>query len=208
MRHDKNEVHYCKECNKKILWGELPKWRKDQISSNGHTYCSKECSSEYQRKVSSITMAKTNRKYASERMKKNNPMKKEEVRKKVSETHKRNNHKPKIQGGNGRGLTIPQKLLSDVLDLPCEISVKTKKSRNSGYPSCYKIDIADEKNKIGIEVDGNSHKTLIGQKRDQKKTVFLQSKGWTILRFRNEMVLKNPEYCINKYKEALNEKTI
>jgi len=49
-------------------------------------------------------------------------------------------------------------------------------------PSHYKIDLAQESVKLAIEIDGSSH----GAKRriaDARKTSFLESKGWTVLRF-------------------------
>ena len=77
----------------------------------GRYYCSKTCSNEFRRRNSSITMAETNRKYASGRMLKNNPMHKKEVRDKVSKALKRIGHKPIIRGGNGQKMPIPHETL-------------------------------------------------------------------------------------------------
>ena len=46
-----------------------------------------------------------------ERMRKNNPILKEETRVKVSRTLKKIGHKPTIQGGNGRPIPLPQRII-------------------------------------------------------------------------------------------------
>jgi very-short-patch-repair endonuclease len=56
-----------------------------------------------------------------------------------------------------------------------------------GYPSHYKIDIAEPKQKIAIEVDGNSHHSR--KALDTKKDAKLRSLGWIVLRFWNRDIL-------------------
>lgn len=183
----------CSVCGEEI---ENPtKYQKYKFKKDGRVYCSPECGKEYARKISSITMAKTNRKYASERMKKNNPMKNPLVREKVSAKLKAIGHKPKIRGGNGQ-VTIPQLLLATALGWEMEVPVKTL--GKEGCPTSYKIDIANPTLKIGIEVDGNSHCSLERQAEDKKKTECLTSLGWNIVRFKNEEVLNNLSGCIDK----------
>jgi hypothetical protein len=129
-------------------------------------------------------------------MKAKNPMRDPEVRAKMSETHKRIGHKPKFQGGNGRGPTEPQQRLAKALGWPMEIAIRTLKKRGSGYPTSYKVDIADGANMIAIEVDGGSHLSLKGQAMDAKKTELLSSLGWTVLRFSNQEVMERLEECV------------
>ena len=188
----------CFVCKKEMYWEKMSKGQKDSLRRSGRIYCSRECSKEYCRVISSKTMAKTNRKYASERMKNNNPMKNKISREKMSATLKAIGHKPIIRGGNGYGPTVPQKLLANILKWDMELSIITNQKRGSGYPSCYKIDIADEILKIGIEVDGRSHGLLKKQAEDKKKTLFLNGLGWTILRFKNEEILKDLDSCVKK----------
>lgn len=171
------------------------KYQKYKFKKDGRVYCCAECGKEYARRISSETMAKTNRKYASERMKKNNPMKNAITREKVSVKLKAIGHKPKIRGGNGQ-ITIPQLLLATALGWEIEYPVKTLKKEN--YPSIYKIDIANPILKIGIEVDGSSHCALSRQAEDKKKVDLLNSLGWNILRFKNEEVLNNLSGCIDR----------
>ena len=145
-------------------------------------------------------MREINHKYASERMKRNNPMFKEEVRQKVSQTLKVIKHHPPIQGGNGRGLTIPQELLIKSLSEfhPMSEFVVPTKLRNQGYPTHYKIDIAILPQKIAIEVDGGSHCSEKVQSADMRKTEFLNGLGWKVLRFSNREVTEHLETCVRE----------
>ena len=123
-----------------------------------------------------------------------NPMFEEATRKRVSQTLRRIGHKPPVQGGNGKPLSKPQAALLQSLgsEWRPEFSVATgmrKKSGPGGYPTCYKIDIANPEKKIAIEVDGQGHSTEKGRKRDAKKTAFLVSRGWSVYRVSNARAL-------------------
>ena len=155
-----------------------------------------------QRALSRRLLIELNHRSASERMKKNNPMYKPDVRKKVSTALKAIGHKPLIHGGNGTGLTKPQELLAKKLeDLgfepACEYVVPTHTKRDtSGYPSHYKIDIAIPDRMTAIEIDGPSHLSLKIQAADKKKTGFLTGLGWNVLRFTNKAVMADLEGCV------------
>jgi len=73
--------------------------------------------------------------------------------------------------------------------------VATHMGRGNGYPTHYKLDLADPEIMLGIEVDGSSHGLLSRQEQDRKKTAFLEALGWTILRFPNRQVLEGVERC-------------
>jgi hypothetical protein len=139
---------------------------------------------------------------SSKRMTINNPMKDIETRKKVSNTLKDRFHKPPIIGGNGRGLTKWQKILLDELLLidktfVAEYIFNTKEfNQNKIYPNHYKIDIASEKYKLAIEVDGNTHKSNKIKLCDQKKTHILNLSGWTVLRFWNTQIEMELKDCV------------
>jgi hypothetical protein len=144
-------------------------------------------------------MAKTNKKYASERMKKNNPMHNEEARAKMAETLARIGHKPRVQGGNGRPAPVAQQLLADALKWKMEHVVVTGDlGKSMRCPPGYKIDIACPTLKVAIEVDGFSHCSRQRQEQDAKKDRFLTLTGWTVLRFSNEKVLTNLEGCLSE----------
>lgn len=130
----------------------------------------------------------------SERMKVNNPMWMEGIKEKAMATNKRLGTKPAIRGGNGQAMPVPQRILLAALGEGwyAEHAVPTKEPKiNKKYPTCYKIDIANPKLMIGIEVDGGSHCTLERQKQDLKKELLLKSLGWDVLRFKNEEVMSN-----------------
>lgn len=166
-------------------------------AGRGRAYCSMECKTEVIRKLNSETMARTNRKYASERMRLRNPMAKEEHRKTMSATLRAMAWKPKVRGGNGR-TTKPQELLAAALGWPMEVVVTTgaRALGRSDIPNCYKLDVAHEGLKIAVEVDGFSHATPTGRDQDARKTAFLQGLGWTVLRFWNSEVLKDLSACV------------
>ena len=164
-------------------------------------FCSKVCSKAYVGKVSAKTMADTNRKYASARMTRDNPMSHPESLKKMKDTLKRIGHKPPVRGGNGTGLTTTEKILSEATGLQPHI-VNTHGGRASGYPTHYKLDLADPKRMLAIEIDGNSHCLLSRQAQDRKKENFLKSLGWTVLRFTNQQVIEETKMCVEKIKKG------
>lgn len=164
----------------------------------------KTCSPECQRLVSSKTMAKTNRKYASARMKERNPMHKPEIRELVRKRLKEIGHKPRIRGGNGKPSPKPVKLLLECLGdgFIKELVILTK-AKDHGYPSCYKVDLGNRELMLAIEVDGNSHCLLSRQAQDQKKDRFLRSRGWTVLRFSNAEVMNGMRRCVEEIESTI-----
>lgn len=108
-----------------------------------------------------------------------------------------------LNGGNGRPAPIPQQMLAARLGWAMEYPVTTKMKRNSGYPTCYKIDIADPVLMIGIEVDGEGHHSKRALARDLKKVRFLGSLGWRILRFTNKEILEDLDSAVSRILEAV-----
>ena len=93
-----------------------------------------------------------------------------------------------MRGGNGTGLTEPQAFMMDVLGAGwiAEFALSLGQ-RQAGYPTHYKLDLANPALKIGVELDGNSHYARKAQ--DEKKDAKLASLGWTVLRFWNRDIL-------------------
>ncbi|PIP82864.1 MAG: hypothetical protein COR54_12675 [Elusimicrobia bacterium CG22_combo_CG10-13_8_21_14_all_63_91] len=172
------------------------KRRRDLLRRSGRAYCSESCKAAYVRSVSSRTMSRTNRIFASGRMRANNPMRRRSVREKMSATLRRIGHGPLPRGGNGRGLTKPQAALADALGWETEFVLPTRTGRGSGYPNHYKLDIAHPGLKIAIEVDGGSHNAIERRLQDRKKEELLDSLGWKVLRFSNREVTKNLAGCV------------
>lgn len=169
--------------------------QKDLYHRSGHSYCSEDCKSKRRSFVNSKTMARTNTKHASNRMKNLNPMSFESVREKVSETLRANQFKPVEQGGNGHEVPYAQELLGKILGWEINYILPTKMGRQSGYPTHYKINIANIEERIAIEVDGSSHKSYKVRKQDEKKTEFLEENGWAVMRFWNEEIIADAQGC-------------
>lgn len=166
--------------------------------------CSIECKSIRNKQTSKIRQAAWQKQKerivrdASIRMKDpNNKAHSEEARLKMIATLKRIGHAPRIRGGNGKEMPVPQRVLLTALgsgwyaehSVPTRLHGKTKER----YPTCYKIDIANPSLKIAIEVDGSSHTNCIVKARDVKKEDFLKSLGWRTMRFSNKEVMQNLE---------------
>jgi hypothetical protein len=122
-----------------------------------------------------------------------------EVRKKISKRLKEIGHKPHIQGGNGRPMPIPQKNLLDALGKGwIGEFVVLPRTREPGYPTHYKIDIANPQKMIAVEVDGYSHVAEVRKAQDAKKDALLRHLGWTVLRFTNSQVLSSIDTVMNQ----------
>jgi hypothetical protein len=141
---------------------------------------------------------------SSERMKISNPMFIEENRLKVSKSLKEQNHKPIIQGGNGRGATIPQLLFYNELikhDNSFEMEVIERTGNLAKLyksPRHYKLDIASRLHNLCIEVDGTSHSSLKVKECDKRKTKVLNLKGWKVLRLSNSKIKNELQNCVQK----------
>jgi len=114
------------------------------------------------------------------------------ARDKIKRRLKEIRHKPIQRCGNGCLLPLPQLALLHALGdgWEAEVVVKTGAGHLNGiYPNAYKLDIANTKKKIAIEVDGGSHTEIGRQEQDQKKTHFLTGAGWRVYRVSNERAL-------------------
>ncbi len=126
-----------------------------------------------------------------------NPMISESVRRKVSASLKARHHRPSIQGGNGRALPRSQQALLAILGpswIP-EFVVPTRTPKGSGWPTHYKIDLANPETRLAIEIDGHCHNAIIRQQQDRRKTAFLAERGWCVLRITNKRALSLSITC-------------
>lgn len=100
-----------------------------------------------------------------------------------------------LKGGNGSELTESQSFLLSQLgpEWVAEYPVPTEIPRGQGFPTCYKIDIANPSRKIAIEIDGRSHRLLARKKQDAKKDKLLRKLGWKVLRYSNEDAVRQHE---------------
>lgn len=126
-----------------------------------------------------------------------NGMHNPEVRALVSTKLRAMGWKPPIRGGNGKGATVHQMALASALGWEMEVVIPTKAQKSEqAYPACYKVDIGNAALRVAVEVDGNSHLTIERKAKDKKKDDFLNSIGWTVLRFTNKQVAEHLEDCV------------
>lgn len=180
----------CAECGTPVTL--VLKARKDSFRRSGRTYCSDDCRDAWVRRDASERMARTNRTHASERMQRNNPMHSPEVRERMSGTLKRIGHRPPQRGGNGSGLTEPQRLLAEFLGWETEVVIAPGDGER---PYHYRVDIAHPTMKVAVEVDGGSHFSLVRQASDRRKDERLSALGWLVLRFSNQDVMERTAEC-------------
>ena len=123
----------------------------------------------------------------------NNPSSDPQVRAKISASMKEKHSlgKKTKRGGNGHGITECEKILLGVFPDLVPNYIQSLGKRTPGYPTHYKIDLADPEHKIAIEVDGNSHDSLKRQAQDRKKEEKLSALGWEVLRVTNKAVKEN-----------------
>lgn len=60
----------------------------------------------------------------------------------------------------------------------------------------YIVDFVNFQNKLVIEIDGGQHNEIENIEKDRKRTEFLESCGYKVLRFWNNEILNNIEGCI------------
>ena len=161
--------------------------------------CSMKCWNEMANSAPSLfrTTGKPNP-AASLHMRARNPMSNPETRDKMAATLRRIGHRPKVQGGNGRGMTEPQQRLLSALpegwvaEHVCTTGNPARGThRVTGIPAHYKIDIAHPDKKIAVEIDGASHTSRKRQEQDRRKDEWLSNHGWSVLRFSNQEVLSS-----------------
>lgn len=183
----------CSVCMEMVVvYGE----RVRRIRKTGRANCGPACWRSYQRQKAgeaALRAVTRDRAVIVQRMKDRNPMFTPEVRERATTTLREMGHAPPVRGGNGRGPTVPQKMLADRLGLPMEVIVRTNKA--PGSPTHYKVDIGDPSLKLAIEVDGASHGSTKTKAKDARKDLFLRGLGWTVLRFSNQAVMDGLEAC-------------
>lgn len=62
----------------------------------------------------------------------------------------------------------------------------------------YILDFACVKYRVAIEIDGETHGSPEEIDYDNRRTKFLESKGWTVIRFRNHEIFKQMTDVIDK----------
>ena len=146
---------------------------------------------------------------SSQRMTARNPMVNPEVRARAAAA-KVGQPFPTKRGGNGTGPTRSEALLK--MHLPKAISEFAVGIPAWARPPEWngrnlKLDLAFPQEKIGIEIDGQSHGTRLGAERDARKDSILSRLGWIVLRFSNAEVLRAPQKAAEHVLEHLKPST-
>ena len=178
----------CAICGAPVRWTTRHAWGKT---------CSEPC----ENRIHSATMTRTNAVHAlpataARRMRERGPMTVEASRLKMADTLRRIGHRPPWTGGKGRGTTEPQRRLAEALGSEWVTEHRVLTGKALGLPACVYVDIAHVDRRVAIEVDGGSHATRKQRDADARKTAFLESRGWLVLRFTNRAVLADVGACV------------
>jgi hypothetical protein len=105
--------------------------------------------------------------------------------------------RPHLNGGNGSGVTLPQKMLLEGLgsNWTAEHVVWAHGSTPSSWPIMI-VDLANIDQKWAIEVDGLSHNSTKVVERDKRKDALLREEGWQVFRVTNQQVIENLSQCL------------
>jgi tRNA-binding EMAP/Myf-like protein len=200
LRGDKKNISCSISCTQSIRYHGT----KEELNKKLTSVCIV-CAKTFIRRIESkgmVCSVSCQGRLSSDRMKIKNPMFIEENRNKASKKQKENNHKPKIQGGNGRGATVHQLNMYNELSkqdssFSMEYIEKTGLlAKEFKSPRHYKIDIASKYHMIAIEIDGTSHNSLKVKECDNRKNQLLSLKGWKVLRFTNSQIQKELQNCV------------
>ena len=123
-------------------------------------------------------------------------------RQKQSDTMKRRGHAWPVRGRRGE-LSVQQAALLAALSdqlaerkWVAEFAIGLNPWPGPGWPKNYSIDIACVNLKIGIEVDGRSHNMPARRVSDRKRDRYLRTRGWLILRVKNDVVTSDVQRCV------------
>jgi very-short-patch-repair endonuclease len=70
----------------------------------------------------------------------------------------------------------------------------------------YIVDFCCPSEKLIIELDGDPHGEYHKIEEDKNRDKYLESLGFTVLRFENRFVFQDPEYLKNEIKKVFNKK--
>ncbi len=68
----------------------------------------------------------------------------------------------------------------------------------------YITDFACLPARLVVEIDGDSHGTDVAEGEDARRSVWLESRGWRVLRFWNSYVLEETDEVVAAIRNALN----
>ena len=83
-----------------------------------------------------------------------------------------------------------------------------RKFRRQYSIGSYIVDFCCPSEKLVIELDGDSHGEYSKIQEDENRDKYIESLGFTVLRFENRFVFQEPEYLIGEISKILNKNRI
>jgi very-short-patch-repair endonuclease len=87
-------------------------------------------------------------------------------------------------------------------------NLEGRKFRRQYSIGCYIVDFCCPSEKLIIELDGDPHGEYHKIQEDEKRDKYIQSLGFTVLRFENRFVFQEPEYLKNEIRKVINKKEV
>ena len=81
-----------------------------------------------------------------------------------------------------------------------------RKFRRQHSISNYIVDFYCATEKLIVELDGQVHHNLVAEIRDQKRTEFLENRGFKIIRFENKLVFNHLDSVLNEIRDNFKSK--
>ncbi len=81
-----------------------------------------------------------------------------------------------------------------------------RKFRRQYSIGSYIVDFCCPSEKLIIELDGNPHGEYHRIQKDENRDKYLESLGFTVLRFENRFVFQDPEYLKDEIRKTINKK--
>ena len=89
-------------------------------------------------------------------------------------------------------------------DIIKSINLDGRKFRRQYSIGNYIVDFCCPSEKLIIELDGDPHGEYHKIQRDENRDKYLESLGFTVLRFENRFVFQEPEYLKNEIRKFIN----
>ena len=113
-----------------------------------------------------------------------------------------------------KGVKFARRLRREQTDAETLLWSQLRGRREDGYKfrrqhpvGSYVLDFACPSHKLAIEVDGHTHSTDSEITKDQSRTHFLESKGWTVIRFWNDDIFNDLQNVENFILHKLHTQT-
>ena len=84
-------------------------------------------------------------------------------------------------------------------------NIEGRKFRRQYSIGNYIVDFCSPTEKLIIELDGDPHGEYHKIEKDENRDKYLESLGFTVLRFENRFVFQEPEYLINEIRKVISK---